>query len=408
MTEFNKKPKLLVVTSTFPRWRNDTDPPFVYELCKRLTDSFAVTIHTPHYTGAKVKEVRDGMCVHRFRYFFSPLEKLAGSTGILPTLRRNKMYYLLLPFLLLAQFVSLLLLVRKVRPDVIHAHWLIPQGFIAVLTNMLSGVPVVVTAHGADVFGLQGALCKVIKKFILCKVDEISVVSKSLADALADCINPDIAPQIIPMGVDCTVFHPQKGRDIIRDKYAVAGPFLLYVGRLTEKKGVRYLINAMPAVFSEMPAANLLIVGSGELDQELRDQVTAMKLNNQVRFAGSIPNADLPAYYADADIFVGPSIRAEGGDREGFGLTFVEAAMSGCLIIGTKTGGIKDIIQDNKTGFLVPEKNENALAEKILYALNCKKETENMKEAGRNRCIKKYDWGVIAKRYEHLLLQAAV
>jgi len=405
MTGFNKKPKLLVLTSTFPRWSNDTDPPFVYELCKRLTDSFAVTIHTPHYTGSKRKDVMGDMYVHRFRYFFSPFEKLAGSTGILPTLRFNKAYGMLVPFLLVAQFFSLLLLVRKVKPDVIHAHWIIPQGFVAVLLNILFGVPVVVTAHGADVFGLQWALFRVIKRFTLKRVEAITVVSKSLADALADFVTFNVDPKIISMGVDCTVFHPRRKGGLMREKYSITGPFLLYVGRLTEKKGVRYLIDAMPSVLSEIPGAKLLIVGSGELEQELKDQVMARRLNNQVQFAGSIPNANLPAYYAEADIFIGPSIWAEGGDREGFGLTFVEAAMSGCLIIGTKTGGIGDIIQDNSTGFLVPEKDPGALTEKILYAFYHKKETEKIKDAGRTRCIEKYDWLVIAKRYEHLLQQ---
>ena len=98
------KLKLLVVTSTFPRWQNDTDPPFVYELSRRLTDTFDITVHAPHYPCAQTREIMDGMDIHRFRYFFASFEKLAGSTGILPTLHHNKLYYGLVPFFLLAQF----------------------------------------------------------------------------------------------------------------------------------------------------------------------------------------------------------------------------------------------------------------------------------------------------------------
>jgi hypothetical protein len=183
------KPKLLVLTSTFPRWRIDTDPPFVYELSRRLTDTFDVTIHTPHYPGARTREMMAGMHIYRFRYFWGPFEKLAGSTGILPTLHHNKLYYGLVPFLLLAQLFSLLLLVRKIRPDIIHAHWIIPQGFVAVLVQAFSGVPVVITAHGADVFGLQGSLLEAIKRFTLRRVRGVTVVSRALAEAVS-CFIP--------------------------------------------------------------------------------------------------------------------------------------------------------------------------------------------------------------------------
>ena len=101
----NKKHRL-IVTSTFPRWKNDTDPPFVFELAKRLTNDFTVTVLTPNYTGALSYENIEGITVHRFRYFLKNFEKLAGSEGILPTLKRNRLFYLLVPFFILAEFYS--------------------------------------------------------------------------------------------------------------------------------------------------------------------------------------------------------------------------------------------------------------------------------------------------------------
>lgn len=393
------KPKLLVITSTFPRWHNDTDPPFVYELSRRLVDTFEVTVHAPHYPGAKTREIMDGMHIHRFRYFFAPLEKLAASSGILPTLRHNKLYYGLVPFFLLAQFVSLLLLIRKNRPDLIHAHWIIPQGFIAALVRSIRDVPVIATAHGADIFGLQHAVFTAIKRFAIKKMDAITVVSKPLARALTDIAGSDLPVQVIPMGVDSSLFSPDKQNVLLRNTHAANGPLLLFVGRLTEKKGVDYLIDAMPSVLTEIPTAVLLIVGSGELAQRLQDQVTKLGLDEHIRFTGSVPNSQLPGYFASADIFIGPSIKAAGGDTEGFGLTFVEAIMSGCLVIGTATGGIGDIIEDDETGLLVPEKDPEALADKILYALGNEQEMQRLKENARNRCLQKYDWNVISEQY---------
>ncbi|MEA3333830.1 MAG: glycosyltransferase, partial [Pseudomonadota bacterium] len=201
------KPKLLVLTSTFPRWQDDTDPPFVYELSRRLTDDFSVTVLTPHYPGALQHENLAGMEVHRFRYFFKKYEKLAGQTGILPTLRKQKLYLLVIPFFLLAQLTSLISLCSRLKPDIIHAHWLIPQGFLAALISLFNRTPFIVTAHGADVFGLNGWLLTKLKTFTLSKASRISVVSRALYQVLAtDQLRNKLTT--VPMGVDGERFSP--------------------------------------------------------------------------------------------------------------------------------------------------------------------------------------------------------
>jgi len=399
------KAKLLVLTSTFPRWQNDTDPPFVYELSKRLTDCFEVSVLAPHYPGAKTEEIMDEMYIHRFRYFIAPFERLAGSTGILPTSRHNKLYYGLVPLFLLAQFVSLLLFIRKNRPDLIHAHWIVPQGFFAALVRSVTSIPVVATAHGADIFGLQGRAATALKKFTVKRMDAVTVVSNSLANALTNLAGTDIPLHVLPMGVDSSLFSSNNRNNILKKRWSSNAPLLLFVGRLTEKKGVDFLIDAMPLVLSEIPAAKLLIVGSGELDGKLRDKVKRLGLEKYIEFTGSIPNSELPQYFATADIFIGPSITTLKGDAEGFGLTFVEAIMSGCLVIGTKTGGIGDIIQDNETGLLVAEKNPAALAEKIIYAVKHNEEMQRLKKTARVCCLNKYDWPIITERYTGIFEQ---
>jgi len=397
------KPRLLVVTSTFPRWKDDTDPPFVYELSRRLTSDFDVVVHTPHYHGSLQRETMEGMQIHRFRYFLSRFEKLAGGQGIVPKLRRNRLYYLLLPFFLIAQCFSLLLLVYEKKPNVIHAHWLIPQGFLAVLMKWIFGVPVIVTAHGADVFSLRGDIFIWLKRLIVNNADRIVTVSNSLAKTLIEDTRSSIQPEVIPMGVDASLFSPHQRNNSIRQKYGISGPFLLFVGRLTEKKGVQYLIDAMELVKNESPDSKLLIVGHGELEQKLRKQVDDLGLQEVVLFAGGVVNKELPAYYASADIFIGPSIQTADGDSEGFGLTFVEAAMSGCLLIGTRIGGIEDIIRDGQTGFLVPSRDVSALAKQIQYTIYNLDNLVDMRIKGREETVKKLDWKYISMSYKKLL-----
>lgn len=398
------KPKLLVVTSTFPRWSNDTDPPFVYELSRRVTNIFNVTVHTPYYHGALVEEQVAGMRIHRFRYFLAPFERLAGGQGVVPKMRRNKLYCLLLPFFLCAQFFSLLLLAAKIRPDVIHAHWLVPQGFWAVVVKKLFKIPVIITVHGADVFSLRNPALIVVKKWIVNNADCIVTVSSALADVLRTDTQSQRLPDIIPMGVDALLFSPDNRNVAIREQYDIHGPFLLFVGRLTEKKGVRYLVDAMPLITNNFPKAKLLIVGHGELEQELRELVESRGLEEVVLFAGGIVNALLPSYYATADIFIGPSVQVKGGDTEGFGLTFVEAAMSGCLVVGTRVGGIEDIIQDGETGYLVPPADANAIAAIVVEVIGALDQHGNMRVKARNVAVGQFDWNLITAKYKDAYL----
>ena len=163
----------------------------------------------------------------------------------------------------------------------------------------------------------------------------------------------------------------------------------------------------MTQILKEFPFAQLQLVGDGELSENLKNQVKELHIEDNIDFCGAIPNTELPAYYAAANIFIGPSIQAAGGDTEGFGLTFVEASLSGCLVIGTDVGGIGDIIKDEETGFLVPQKNSSAIAEKVIYALHHQDERETICKNARHHCRENFDWQVISRKYEELLNKAA-
>lgn len=397
-----QRKKILVLTSTFPRWPGDTTPPFVHELSKRLADGFEITVLAPHYPGAPVREERDGMAIRRFRYSWGKFETLAGEKAMLPALRRNRLNYLLLPFFLAAEFFATLYLVKRHRIDCIHAHWLLPQGLIAALVKLITGVPFLVTAHGGDVYGLGGWLPTLLKSFTLRRATQVTAVSRDLA-TLMEALVPGLNISVIPMGVDSAAFHPDFIDHDIRQRHGINGEFLLFVGRLSEKKGVCYLLEAMPRVVERFPKAKLMVIGKGELEGELRGLADRLDLADQVIFAGAIPNHELPAYYATADVFVGPSIKCSSGDTEGFGLTFVEAGLSGCLVIGTRTGGIGDIIEHGETGFLVEMRDAESLAEVIINGLALQAESTGFGESARQRLKGNFDWRIIAEKYGALL-----
>jgi glycosyltransferase involved in cell wall biosynthesis len=398
-----RKKKVLIVTSTFPRWIDDVDPPFVFELAKRLVSQFDVIVIAPYFPGSKNREVIEGIEIHRFRYFFPPLNKLAGSTGILPTLKYRKLYFFVIPFFLLAQFFSLLHLAYKIRPETIHAHWLFPQGTLAIAIGKIYKIPTILTVHGADIFALQGFLFQLVKKYTLRRANYITTVSNSLAISCFKFLPHRNNLKVIPMGVDSTLFSKENRR--LRSQKNAAHK-LLFVGRLSEKKGVKYLLESMPQILNQFPETTLTIIGTGELEIELKEQAKNLDLLDHVSFIGSVPNQNLPIYYKNADIFIGPSVYASDGDSEGLGLTFIEASLCGCLLIGTNVGGICDIIEDNLTGFLVSPGNSKELAEKLLYVLNHISEFDELRARSRQHCITTFDWSVISEKFAHLIHQS--
>ncbi len=396
--------KILVLTSTFPRWDNDSSPPFVFELSKRLTRDFEVTVLAPNYPGSLTREMVSGMRVRRFRYFWRSFETLAGDKAILPALRDNPLKYLLIPFFLLGEFLSVLWLIRSHKIEAIHAHWLLPQGLIAALVKMLTGTPFLVTAHGGDVFGLQGRFAVALKRLVLAKAAGVTVVSRALAAKVRE-LAPATPLEIIPMGVDGELFKPEHKDPNLRERLGISGPFLLFVGRLSEKKGVRYLLEAMPAVLRKFPEAKLVLIGQGELADSLRFLVRELVIAERVIFLGAVPNRELPGYYATADLFIGPSVTAGGGDMEGFGLTFVEAGLSGATLVGTDSGGIRDIIESGETGFMVREKDAADLAATLLRLIADPSTCAMVGAEARRRFLASFDWVVISGRYRDFLVR---
>jgi len=398
------KKNILVFTTTFPTFlQEDGTPPFVYELSKKLAEkgNFRLIVLTPFRKNTKIFEERENLKIYRFKYGFTSLCEGA----ILPNLKKNKFLFFQVPFLLLFAFINLARIVKKKKIDIIHAHWIIPQGFIAVLYKKLfrkKNLKIICTSHGSDIFGLQNSLMKKIKKWTLNKVDRLTVVSNAIKGEVNKLnVREDLPIEVISMGVDPNIFNPNQYDEKIKEKYNIKGPFLLFVGRLAEKKGVRYLIDAMPKVVQKYPETKLLIIGSGPLENELKNQVKNLNLENNIIFTGAIPNKELPKYYATADIFIGPSVVATGGDREGLPVTYLEAMSSGCVVIVTDLPGNKDIIKEGITGYFVRQKDSKDIEHKVLTILNAK---QINREQVLNFIENNFSWDVITNKYYKIFL----
>jgi glycosyltransferase involved in cell wall biosynthesis len=393
------RPRVLVLTSTFPRWENDTEPAFIFELSRRLTVSFDVTVLSPRTPGSKRKENMAGLRVIRFPYFFSQWEKLAmHGGGILNQLKTNPAYYLMVPFFLLGQLLAIIRLVRNEHFDLIHAHWLIPQGFIAALGMWIAGknVPLLCTSHGGDLFALKGKGLQRLKRWVMDKSAALTVVSKAMKKTVVDMgILPDKV-EVIPMGVDLKgLFTPDPRVQRKTDE-------LLFVGRLVEVKGLQVLLEAMPKVLAKHPVIRLVVAGAGPLESALRAAAAKLNMTDRVDFLGMVPQSKLPSLYQQATLAVFPFIVTKSGVQEGFGLVVVEAMGCCCPVIAGDLPAIQDTVVHEENGLIFPSGNAQVLADSILKLLDDPEFRARLAGEGRKSVVQNFDWEIIAGKYSHI------
>lgn len=321
------KQRLLVLASTYPRWPDDPEPGFVHELSRRLTSVFEVTVLCPHAAGAKVHERLDGVDVRRYRYAPAALETLVNNGGINGNLKKSRWKFLLVPGFLLAQWWHTVWIIRRLKPHIVHAHWIIPQGLVLSMTRLFAAkVPFVLTSHGADLFTLKSGMMSRLKAWILKQAAFITVVSEPMRQqalrlgAVAERI------AVMPMGVGFERFTPSD--DVIRNPHEI-----LFIGRLVEKKGLAYLIRVLDRVRHEIPGVQLKVIGFGPEERALRKLSTELGLEAHIDFLGPKPQHELIPYYRRAGLFVAPFVEAVDGDQEGLGLVTIEAVACGCRVL---------------------------------------------------------------------------
>jgi glycosyltransferase involved in cell wall biosynthesis len=377
------KLKVLMVATTFPRWKDDSEPAFIYGIAKGLVKKgVEVTVLSPHTAHSLEREQWNGMKIIRFHYFYPhKLERLCYGGGIIANFKKDFLARIEMPFLFISEFISILRIVKRDDIDIVHSHWLFPQGLIAAFLKKILKFRLVVTVHSGHMSGGKPGIVKKLIRFIYRQADAVTANSISNMENMMSITGGDKLVRI-PMGIDTEKFSPFNRNERVRKEFAGGGILLLTVARFVEVKGHEYLIKAMAEVAGRDGGVRLALIGTGPLENRLRRLVRDYKLEDRIMFMGEKSRSEIKKYFASSDIFVLPSVICSGGYTEGFGFSLLEALSSGVPVIATSVGGITDIVRDGENGLLVKEKDPSALSDKILELSHDGKLRERLGRAG--------------------------
>jgi len=298
-------------------------------------------------------------------------------------------------------FPTMLGLRKRFGFDLIHAHHIWPDGFLAVFFGRIFGKPVVITSHNPLLLRyLNQPIVSRIIRYVVRQADCIIAVSISQKKKILvfdSSVEKKI--KVIPNGVDLSDFKPMAS-GFTRKKigFNVGSSAITFVGRLDPVKGVSYLLEAIKKLDESGLKINLLVVGEGCELANLKKLTLDLGLSEKVFFAGARPHNEIALWMNACDVFVLPSF------DEGWPTVFFEAMACGKPIVATNVGGSPEVIKSTDFGFLVPPGNSTALAEAIKKALAKKwDKSKILAYAG------KHSWSEIAKRtfrvYEDVLKQ---
>ena len=380
--------KVLFLTHSFPRKAGDAAGSFVLRLAVALrAEDVHVRVVAPAAPGFPESEEIEGIHVERFRYAPRRFEQLAYTGNMASDVASSWSAKLALVGFLGSDFVHAVRARRSFEPDIIHAHWWFPNGVVGTWLGGLAHVPVVTTLHGTDVrLARTVGVAKPLFGHVLKHSAAVTTVSRWLQEE-TESLAPGNDPIVAPMPVATGMFSPNGARDRSR---------LLFVGRLTGQKGIEQLLQALGTMKLR---AELDVVGDGPNRGALERLAGELGISDRVRWHGQLSQPELPAMYRGAAAVVVPSV------DEGLGLVAVEALLCEAPVVAFDSGGLRDVIQHEKTGLLVAPGDRAALAGALDDLLARDGRGADLGKAGRIYALSTFAPESAARRYADIYRQ---
>jgi glycosyltransferase involved in cell wall biosynthesis len=374
---FSSKPRVCVLTTSYPDFPGSYRGIFVWRAVHGLIErGYKISVVTPRLF-RKSKGFEDNGEERIYRFPFLSEEKLLVEYDKVPVWRMITY--------MLSGFFSCARIVYRDRCRLIHAHFVVPTGLIAVLVGRWMRMPVIIQAHGSDVtkYAKLNRWMAWLTAFASKKADHLIVVSDELAAILTEQfgIQPDKIT-VSSCGIDVTHFRPMPRKQAreqlnLPEKYTI----VLFVGSLVRRKGVDILLSAIAKIVAHHSRVKLVVIGEGPLLKQLEAQALDLAIDKIVHFVGRKSNDELPFWYSAADVFVLPSL------REGTPLALLEALSCEVPVIVSRAGGMVKVIEDGKNGLLTDIADPVDLERKLSLLLADSDMRQRFKETARDTVL---------------------
>jgi glycogen(starch) synthase len=283
--------------------------------------------------------------------------------------------------------------------DVVHAHdWVVAHAAITV-RKLVGSAALVSTIHATEAGRHQGWLpgplsesIHAIEQWLVHQSDGVIACSQHMRREIEQLFAPDPdRVSVIANGIDLKRWRSQASHTArARDTHAATGPLVVFVGRLEWEKGAHTLVDAIPRLRRRLPGLRAVIAGRGGHAESLEQQVRARRITGSVDFVGWLPEPELHALIAAADVLVVPSL------YEPFGLVALEGASLGTPLAVARTGGLAEFVEDGITGRTFAPGDVAGLASAVVSAIEDTDASRQMAQQARTRLRASYGWSLVA------------
>lgn len=363
-----------------------------------------MTVLAPHSEGVAGSE-SEGVTLSPFRYAPAPFETVGYSRSLQADERLRGRAALAAPLYLLGARRAVARELRRRRYDLVHAHWIVPNGLAAAAAlperdARGERVAFAIGLHGSDVFLAEKPGVRRLTRWALSRAALLTGCSPELVDRVCALGFPAARARVISYGVDVRAFTPGRGRGLDwRRRLGVpdGALLLLGVGRMATKKGFQVLVRALPGLFAAHPEAHVVLAGGGDLLPDLAR--AAAGFAGRLHLPGPVLRDSLPDLYRAADLFVLPAVHDRRGNVDGLPNVILEAMASGLPVVASRVSGIPLAVADGETGLLIPEGDAEALLTALLRLLADPTLARRLGEEGRRKAERELTWDAVAARY---------
>jgi glycosyltransferase involved in cell wall biosynthesis len=428
-----------VLTHNYPRFPGDFSGTFIEALCQEFArQEQQVTIWAPFDSAYQISDfgfpildsTADGpkskiqnpkfvlagskINLRLYRYAFSDQAHTLGYMRTMQSdlaLRRNS--YWLGPAMMVAGMATVTREARRLRPDLLHAHWLLPNGLIGAVASRLLGIPLVISVPGSDAqVANANPVFRALARFAMRQASLMTANSADLRDAVA-ALDPTVLHKfdLILYGADPTALKPDPtGVADLQAHWIANQPItqsslqdkpshpviVLCVGRMVYKKGFDTLIRALAEPTLRNQDVLAVMIGDGDQKAEWQALAQALGVNDRLRWVGNVPKDKIGVYYNACDVLVNPSVRKP---VDGLNVCVLDAMSCGKTVVGSTVAGNPLAIVDGETGFLTAEGDPAALAAALAKLAADPALRQRMGAAARQRIETELGWPPLVQRY---------